>query len=429
MKRVLASAVVWMVLGTAAAWAQVSLSSTVDLALRSSNQIRIAEAKQARARGALAEMHDAYIPSLTVGAGIGPSSGYPLAPPTVFSASSQSLIYSFSQTDYTRSARAALQSATFSLQDARQQVILDTATAYLELDKTTRQLAALNQAMTAADQLNTIVADRVSAGLDSRIEETTAQLTRAQMNVQKIQLEDHADELRQHIANLTGLPANSISLDTNSIPSIPNLDTSTTTNEPASPALRASLANAQALSFTARGDERRNYRPSFQQVAQYGLYDTFQNYQQYFKNLSPNFFGFEIQMTWPLFDPLRRAKVSESRADAISAQKEAAQTNIQITENNDALRHRLRLLQAQQQVAALQQALAQNSLDSILTQMKNGSGSNNAPAVTPKQEEQARIDEQNRTIDMLDAEFAVQRVQLELMRMSGTLEDWAKREK
>lgn len=426
MKRMFACAAMSILLATATALAQVSLSSTVDMALRGSNKVRIAEAEQARARGVLMEMHDAYIPNLTVGAGIGPSSGYPLEPPTVFNAASQSLVFSFSQSDYTRSARAALQAATYSLRDARQQVILDSATSYIELAMTTRKLAALNEAMADADQLSTIVQDRVSAGLDSRVEDTTAQLTRAQMDMQKIQLEDCADELRQHIANLTGLPAISISLDTQSIPSIPTLDLSASPNEFINPVLGASLANAQARNFTARGDELQNHRPSFQQVTQYGLYDTFQNYQQYYPHLRANFFGFEIQMTWPLFDPVRRAKGIESRAQAVSAQKEAAQTKIQLTENDSALQHRLRLLQAQQHVAELKQQLAQNTLDSVLTQMKNGSGSPNAPAVTPKQAEQARIDERSRYVDMLDAEFEVQRLQLELMRAAGTLENWVK---
>lgn len=430
MRKTLAGIAMGILLGTAGARAQISLSSAVDLSLRDSNKVRAAEADLTRARGVLMEMHDAYIPNLTVGAGIGQSWGFPLGTPNLFNALSQSLIFSFSQSDYNRSAHAALKAAAFSLQDARQQVILDTATTYVELDKTTRQLAALNEAMNDADQLTTITAERVAAGMDSRVEETRARLTRAQMNVKQIQLEDHAEELRQHLFHLTGLPADSISLNASSIPAMPNLDfASASQTESNDPSLQAVLANASARSFTARGDEHQNYRPTFSQVMQYSYFSTFNNYQQYYNSFQQNNFGYELQIVWPLFDPVHRAKGIESRAEAISAQKQAEQTKIQLTESNLALWHRLRVLKAQQEVAALKQELAQDTLDSVLTQMKNGTGSPSAPAMTPKQAEQSRMDERSRYIDMLDAEFEVQKVQLELLRATGGLEDWVKGQK
>ncbi len=429
MKKMLAGMTIWIVLG-AAACAQVSLSSAVDLALRDSSKVRMAEAEQIRARGVLTETHAAYIPNLYVGAGLGYSMGFPLGTPNLFNANSQSLVFSFSQPDYIRSARAALRAAIFSLQDARQQVILDTATAYLELDKTNRQIAALNEAINDADQLIAIVGNRVAAGMDSRVEETRARLTRAQMHLQKIQLGDRAEELRQHISNLTGLPANSLTLDASSIPAFPDLDISTPSQPTQqNPAVQAALATADARQYTAHGDDRQNYLPTFEQIAQYSLFSTFNNYQNYYTSFQQNNFGFEVQVVWPLFDPVHRAKGIESDADAIIARHQALQTKIQVSEKNLALWHQLRELKAKQEVATLKQELAKDTLDSLLTQMQNGTGSSTAPAVTPRQAEQSRIDERTGYIDMLDADFEVERVQLGLLRLTGGLEDWVKSQK
>ena len=405
----------------------VSLYTVVDLALRNSRTVRMAEANKQRARAVVLELHDAYIPNFTVGSGIGPPNiGFPLGTPNIFNASSQSLIFSFSQSDYIRSARAALKAADFSLQDARRQVILDTASSFLELSTTDLQLAALQQAMDAADQLVSIVKERVAAGIDSRVAETRARLTRAEMKVQQIQLQDRAGELRNHISNLMGLPADSIVIDSNSIPAMPNLDISTPIPNTQPPAVQAAFATADSRSFMAHGDELQNYRPNIQQLAQYSLFSTFENYQQYYNAYQANNFGFEIQVVWPLFDPVRRAKAAESSAAAARARSQADQTKFQFAENNLALWHRLDELKAQQQVAELKQELAKDTLDSLLTQMKSGNGSPNAPAITPEQAQQSRIDERTSYIDMLNADFDTEHVQLELLSALGGLEDWAK---
>ena len=59
--------------------------------------------------------------------------------------------------------------------------------------------------MADTDKLVSVVQDRFDAGLESKMDLTQAKLTRAQIQLQKIRLEDHADELRQHLSGLTGL--------------------------------------------------------------------------------------------------------------------------------------------------------------------------------------------------------------------------------
>ena len=89
--------------------AQVSLYTAVDMALRGSTAVRLAETDVRKAAAVLSETRDAYLPNLVVGSSLGYSYGFPIGQPSVYNVSSQSLLFTFSQKDYTRSARAALQ--------------------------------------------------------------------------------------------------------------------------------------------------------------------------------------------------------------------------------------------------------------------------------------------------------------------------------
>ncbi len=79
------------------ATAQVSLYTVVDLALRNSTSVRMAQADVMRAAAGLTESKDAYVPNLNFGSSLGYSYGFPLGEPSVFNVSSQSLLFTFSQ--------------------------------------------------------------------------------------------------------------------------------------------------------------------------------------------------------------------------------------------------------------------------------------------------------------------------------------------
>jgi len=168
-------------LSSLSAVAQVSLYTVVDMALRNSTTVRIAQADVMRAAAGLTESKDAYIPNVNFGSSLGYSYGFPLGEPSVFNVSSQSLLYTFSQPDYIRSARAAVQSAEFSLKDAREQVVLDASLDYIQLNKAQTTLATLDQQKEYTDKLISIEEDRVLAGVENRMELTKAKLTSARL--------------------------------------------------------------------------------------------------------------------------------------------------------------------------------------------------------------------------------------------------------
>lgn len=423
----------WLAMGAGAllsvpgAAAQISLSSAVGLALQNSTQVRIAAADVQRAIAGLAEAKDAYTPNFLLGSSVGYSYGFPVGQPSVYNVASNSLLYSFSQPDYIRASRAALKAAQSTLRDGRDQVTLDCALAYVQLDTDTQELAALNDEKTDAERLVSIERDRMNAGVDSRIDETKAEITSAQIDIKRLHVEDDAGDQRQKLAHLTGLPAASFIPDAKSIPSIPNFssdDTLVAQAEASNGGVQAASANANSKLEISRGDANQNYFPQFGFGLEYNRYAEFNNYTEYYLRFQHNNFDVGVQITIPLFDASRRAKARESAADAKHAAIEADQARNQASEQVTSLRHSLEELKAQQHFAQLQSQLAQEQLDAIQAELRNGTGSPNVAPPTPKDEELARIQAQERYQDALDANLSLLRTQLSLMRSIGSIEDW-----
>jgi outer membrane protein TolC len=409
--------------GPTGARAQVSFYTAVDLALRNSTQVRISAADVQHAEAAVMETVNAYKPSFSVGSSLGYSYGFPVGQPSIYSVAAQSLAYSFSQPDYIRSARAALTAAQLQLKDTRQQVILDVAIDYIELATVNQQVTALDEETRFVHRLVDIETERVDAGLDSKVELTQARLTGAQIALRRLHLVDQADMVRARLAHLTGLNPADIVSEPQTIPLAPEI--SGPGGIDGNSGVKAAYASAKSKLYTAFGDSRQNNRPTFGFGLEYNRYAKFNNYNEYYLRFQHNNFNVGIQITLPLFDGTRKAKALGSSAEAAHASAQADQVRDQTGEQILQLEKNVAELVAQEQVAELQNQLAQDQLDTITTQLHLGSGSPGG-APLPKDEQAARIRERSHFVEMLDTRFQLARARLALLRSMGTIEDWAK---
>lgn len=409
-----------------AASAQISLSTAVTLAEKSSPRIRSATANMQRATAAVQEAKDAYIPSVLFGASPGYAYGFPLGYPSLFKADSGSLLLSFSQPDYIRSARAALKAADESLKDEQQQVALDVAQDYVELDHDVAEIATLDEEKSYADTLVSLEDDRVRAGVDPRVSELQAQLTAAQVNEKRIHLQNDADEMRQKISHLTGLPADGLNTVSTSIPAVPPLGTEPDSQiAQNSPGIQAAYENARSKYYQAWGDERQNYRPLITFGAEYSLFEKFADYTQYFpRNFQYNNAAIGAVIQIPFFDATRRAKARQSIADAIYTEAQADQSRDTLSEQTLLARRTALELSAQQRVAQIQSELAKEQMKTVESELTNGTGSASTQPVSPITAQKVHIEERERYEDLLDTNFSLLKVQLSLLRMTGQISDW-----
>jgi outer membrane protein TolC len=410
--------------------AQVSLKTVVDLAQRNSTGVRAAAADVNKANAQLSETKDTVIPTVNVETGLPvfPEVGYTGSPPTIWSVSVQSLVYSIPQKRYFDAAGYGLRAAKARLQDARQQVALDASTAYIELDTVNQQLADVRQQEQFSARLVEIELQRTEAGVDPLSEQLQARLTAAQIKLKRLHLETRAANLEKQLEELTGLTQGSIKVDHASIPEIPQVHGELAARE--IDGVKASHLIATSKALQAKGDWETNYLPELRFSLEYLRVTTLLNsVNQYFKtDLPANNFASGISVNLPLFDMGRRARAKESAADALRAKVEAEQAEKQNDLAITDLTGSIRELDAQAEIAGLKQQIADEQLKAVLTQLElgngTGSGAGSAPPISPKAEQQARIEAQQKTEDALDAGFELAKARLTLLRALGHMDDW-----
>jgi outer membrane protein TolC len=411
--------------------AQLSFSSAVSLALSSSPRVKIAQADVARAHAALSQTHDAYIPAVSGVMDLGYSYGAPIGEPTLFSFSANSLIFNFSQHDYSRAAQSGVVAANLALADVREDVAEDAATTYLSLDLALERHAAMAQELGFANRLVAIVQDRLDAGQDTAMELLKARRTGAQLNLQMLLLDDEIAGYRAHIARIIALPDGPLMTVPDSIPALP--DVSSTQKSATvgslfdSPAVASAFATARSKQEQAFGDTRYLYRPQIGFFAEYSRFSTFNNYQTYypaFKNNTLNAIGIGIQISIPFYDRLHVDKARESRADAQKADSQAMLAREELFEGRRKLDRATAELAANAELASIDQQMAQAQLAAILTELQSGTGNSDGPQLSPKDEQNARIQERQRYLDFLAARFKLRQTQIQLLRQTGQLDTW-----
>lgn len=412
------------------AQAQVSLRTVVELAQRNSTAVKAAQADVAKAKAVLDQSHDVFIPSLNFGTGIPafPEVGFTGQPPSIWTMTVESLVFSIPQKHYITAARAGWQSASSRLKDASEQVALDASSTYIELDTVKNELASAKQQEDFANRLVEIEQQRTEAGVDPLREFLNARLTAATLKLARLHLETRAGTLAKQLAQLTGLPVGSITPDHNSIPEIPQVRADEKPRMLL--AIEAARHAARSKQQQAKGDQDTNYFPTLSFFAQYNRNTTILNDVNSFfaKPLPANNFasGFNLQV--PLFDMVHRARGRESAADALRATVEAEQAEHQNDLQIAELTGTLRELDAQAEVASLKQQIATDALKTVQTQLESGNGAGEGaggPAqLSPTQEQLARIDERQKYEDALESELSLAKARLGLLRALGHMEDW-----
>jgi outer membrane protein TolC len=415
----------------AGASAQISLGSAVDLALRSDPRVKMSEATVKKAQAALNETYDVYIPTVNANAGYGQGFGVPTGLPTVFSLSSDSFLFNFSQRDNIRAAASGLESAQLALRETRGQVEEDVVVTYLNLDSDQRREAAMTQEYGFAMRLVSIVQDRLNAGQDTRTELLRAQRTAKQIQLDQLNLEDEIAALSDRLSRIIGLPDNQLTAVSSSIPALPSIQVAAGNgSEPDSAGIQSAVASARSKQELAFGESRYRLRPQVSFGFNYSRIDTGQNdyttYYPDFKGKSQNAVSVGIQVQIPIYDRKHQDQASEATAEASRAHFATEDQRNQFLEGRFKLRHSAAELAAHSDLAEIDRDLAQEQLDAVLLQLSAASGSSGGQQMTPKDEQKARLDESARTIDLLNAQFQVSQAEVNLLRQTGRLDDWLK---
>jgi outer membrane protein TolC len=305
--------------------------------------------------------------------------------------------------------------------DRRNELIMETAMDYVQLDLLESSLAIQSEQQQAAEKFQEIVAQRVQAGLDSQVEMTRAKLAGARTKLDIAQTRTAADQLRMRLSQLTGLPPAAIRTSTETIPAMPGMpqdqDDLAAEALKNNPQVKLAEAVAQAKHFRAEAEHKQLY-PSIDYAGQYALLSRFNNYDQFFLKFQRNNITAGVAIRVPFFNPVQRAAAEVARADAAKSSKEAQNVREQVSTETLKLQRSVRQLAAAKEVAQLEHQLAQADIESTHARIESGNAS-------LKDEENARVAEHERYTGFLNASFELDRAHIQLMRQTGQLESWA----
>jgi outer membrane protein TolC len=403
---------------------RVTLRRAIELSLAHSAGIGIAVADQLRARQGLAEARNMYIPQVTLGSGLAETYGFPLsiegAAPAVFSLNSQSFLWNPAQRDFIKAARIDWLATARLTADQRAQTVLDVALVYTQLDSADAKLKDLRDAFQTAQNVQYVTQQRIEQGIDAKIELTRANLNFARIRMRMALAQSDADLLRQQLAQLTGLPMAELETIGSSIPALPELpvDDAVKLALDNSAAVKAADEQAEAKKFRASG-EHKLLRPAVDAVASYGLFTSYNNYNQFFKSFQSNNLTAGVAIRVPFLNYPQKAHAAAADAEAVRAKKEAEQTRNKVSNDTLKLQGALPQLQAAREVAQLEYELAQADVESAQAKLHLGQAS-------LRDVENAQMEVSGKLTSVLDAQFELERGQLQLMRMTGEIEEWAK---
>jgi len=417
---------------------QLTFQHALELALTHSPQIGLATADQMKAQAALEEIRSSYKPNVGLGSGLGWSYGFPMtiegSAPSIFQVNYQSALLNFSLRDFAKSAKLEVSAVNRTGDDQRKDVIVDVALAYIQLDNIVAELKSLRDQETEANKLTDIVNQRVQQGIDSQLESTRAQLLSARVHLRITELEGNADVLREKLGKATGLAPQAIETSPESIPKFPSFDQQADLATKAldnSNSVKAAAQRAEAQEFRARG-EHRALLPSLDIVGQYGLFAKFNNYEDFFRKFQRNNATMGVAVKFPIFNFVQRSHAEQADADALKAKKQVEVVKNQVSEETLRLQRAVRQLGAAQRVAQLEYELAQSQAQATQIRAESGAAAPQTPdaptsvgAVTARDVASARLQAGDRYSQYMSSTFEYDKARLQLLRLTGDLENWA----
>ena len=400
-----------------------TLKSAIEMALRNSKDIQVAKLQASVADHASQLNRANFLPNVYVGSGAGYTYGIPETPggtaPSVFDVTYTQQVFNEPLRGQGKELAEQSRSQKIVLEDVRNTVIQKTAMAYLELGKVRHSLELLRGERDSAEKILQITQERQGEGYELPMEVTRAELTKAQITQRILQLEGREDELEVFLRGQLGLGEDQpIEVTPEELPgeaeqqgaNLVALALQSNTS------LLLAESDVRAKEFRLTG-ERRGNLPTLQFVGMYSVLAPFNNYKKFF---NPNSFQYNnlnvgVQVQMPLFSPRTKEATALAQSNLDTAKATLASKKSQVSADVRQKSRHLQERDAAKEVARLELQLAQQSIGVLQQQYAEGK-------VNLREVEKARLEENDKWMAYLDANFARQQAQLDLLNAAGQLD-------
>ena len=398
----------------------INLKQAVEMALRSSREVGLAQARYNVAQNTVNVNRSAFRPNLFTGSGAAYTHGFPQTPsgaaPSIVNASYLQTVFNPLLASQVRSADERREAQRLELEKTRNSVMLQTSSSYLELAKVRHSLDLMRAHRQSNARILEFTRQRSSEGLELSIEVTRAELNEARSEQRIVQLESRQRVLERQLGALIGVPGDRrIEIESEIVP----LNEQQREQELVDRALSSSL-DLQQAEFERRARAHRlageiaTKWPTADLFAEYGLFAKFNNFQDFFQRFQRNNFNIGLQIRIPLVNSQRSANVALARSELTTAEMDLKAKRQNVELDVERQYQHLRELDAAREVARLELKLAQESLQ--IVQANFGEGRSNLRDV-----EKARLEENDKWLAFLDSDFEHQKAQLDLLNTTGDL--------
>jgi outer membrane protein TolC len=398
-----------------------TLKSAIAMALRNSKDIQVAKLQASLATHASQVSKAEFLPGVYAGSGAGYTYGIPETPggraPSIFSLTYTEQIFNEPLRGQGKELEEQARSQKIVLEDVKNSVIARTAMAYLELAKVRHSLELLRGEQVSADKILQVTQERQGEGYELPVEVTKAQLTKAQVTQRILQLEGREDELEVFLREQIGLgQEQAIEVTPEELPGEAeqqgaNLVAMAMQNNAG---LLLAESDVRAKEFRLKG-EKRGYFPTLEAVSTYSLLANFNNYSEFYKKFQRNNFNAGVQVQVPLFSARAREAIGLAQINLETSQATLASKKTQVSAEVRQKTLHLRERDAGKEVARLELQLAQQNIGVLQTEYSEGK-------VNLREVERARLEENDKWMAFLDANFQRQQAQLDLLRTAGQLD-------
>ena len=398
-----------------------TLKHAIEMALANSKDIQVARIQASIADHAALISKAEFMPNLYAGSGAGYTNGIPETPggraPSVFNVTYTENVFNEPLRGRGKELQEQARGQKILLENMRDSVIARTAAAYLELGKVRHSLELLRMEQESAEKILQVTQERQGEGYELPVEVTKAQLTKAQVVQRILQLEGREDELEVFLRNQLGLGEDqAIEVSLEDLPGEAeqegaNLIAMAMENNAD---LRLAESDVRGKEFRLIG-EKRAYWPTLQFVSTYSVLAKFNNYLQFFNHFQRNNFNAGIEVQVPLFSARTKADIGLAKVNLDVAKANLSNRKSEVSADVRLKTRRVRERDAAKEVARLELQLAQQNVAVLQSQFEEGK-------LNLREMEKARLDENEKWMAYLDANFQRQQAQIELLRTAGQLD-------
>jgi outer membrane protein TolC len=397
-----------------------TLKETVALAVRNSRDLQLANLEYNVAQRQAGSDAAAFLPSIYVGSGAAFTHGLPLLAgggvPAIFTASYSQSLFDPVLRGQVHMAQERAQQQQIAVDGVRDAVMVKAATEYLQLAKVRHELDLMRAEQSSAQKILDLMRDRVAAGQELPIENVRAELGVARAEQQIAQLEDQDATLSADLADLTGLPdGHALAVNPEELPAAAGSTVDDLVNQAVmnNPDLKQAEDAQQSSEFELKG-ARGAYWPTISLVGQYNLLSRANHFDQFFNKFETNNFLFGVEVQIPIFAGRNSAALRLAQADVASSTFVVQQKRSQLSRDVQEQARQEHEMELSSRVAKLELQLAEDDLQNVEAQYDQG-------RAALKDLEAAHLDETQKWLAFLDADFARQQAQLQLLQTTGQI--------